>query len=417
MTLFIAIAALLGAVTLGAVLAPMLGPRRSEAARAEKDMAVFRDQLAEVERDHARGTLSDSELAGAKAEISRRLLAAGDRAEHASALEPAPRGASRIAVGLAVLALPAIAVGVYWAEGAPGLPDQPFAERAASAPQRPTQAQAEAQADVAPAPEPQGEEAEFADLITRLEGIVAERPDDPQGRRLLANGLMRLGRHGEAWPHFAALIEMMGAEAEPTLYATQAEAMILAAGGYVSPEAEGVLAQALIREPGNPIARYYQGIALAQGGALGSAVEVWRGLLADSGPEAPWRPTLEGLLARAEAELESAGAARAGRAAPAASGPQPDSPPGPSQAEIDAAAAMSAEDRQAMIESMVERLDTRLAEEGGEPEEWLRLVTVYVRLGRMEDARAAYERSQAALDGSAASFVRQEALLLGVIEE
>jgi cytochrome c-type biogenesis protein CcmH len=64
--------------------------------------------------------------------------------------------------------------------------------------------------------------------------------------------------------------------------------MILAAGGYVSPEAEAALVRGLELQPRNGTARYYAGLMYAQQGRPDLAFPIWRNLLAESTPDAPW---------------------------------------------------------------------------------------------------------------------------------
>jgi cytochrome c-type biogenesis protein CcmH len=64
--------------------------------------------------------------------------------------------------------------------------------------------------------------------------------------------------------------------------------MILAAGGYVSPEAEAALVRGLELEPRNGTARYYAGLMYAQQGRPDLAFPIWRNLMAESTAEAPW---------------------------------------------------------------------------------------------------------------------------------
>ena len=71
-------------------------------------------------------------------------------------------------------------------------------------------------------------------------------------------------------------------------------------------------------------------------------------------------------------------------AAPAGSAPR-----GPDEADIAAAAEMSDEDRQAMIESMVDGLAARLAEDPSDAQGWQRLARAYDVLGRPRDAQTA----------------------------
>jgi cytochrome c-type biogenesis protein CcmH len=90
-------------------------------------------------------------------------------------------------------------------------------------------------------------------------------------------------------------------------------------------------------------------------------------------------------------------------------------PPGPGRAELEAAERLSPEERAAMIEGMVARLEDRLKTEGGTAEEWLRLIRSFVQLDRPEDAKRAYGLAAAALaDDPSAGFVREQAILMGV---
>ena len=168
------------------------GARGRDAADAE----LYRDQLTELDRDTARGTITEAEADGARVEIARRLIAATKRAEAGDALTPAPVATSRMTAIVALIAAPALAGLIYLQTGAPGTPDLPLAARGDPAnPGVPTQAEAERiMAEQLPPPEPL--DPEYAALLQRLERIVAERPDDIQGLRFLARGLARAGRWG-----------------------------------------------------------------------------------------------------------------------------------------------------------------------------------------------------------------------------
>src|SRR6266516_778117 len=67
---------LMPAAAVGAVLLP-LARRRGEL-RSGSDVAVYREQLTEPERDHEAGLIGDNEAAAARVEVSRRLIAAAD---------------------------------------------------------------------------------------------------------------------------------------------------------------------------------------------------------------------------------------------------------------------------------------------------------------------------------------------------
>ena len=415
MVLFYVVA---GAMALGVALVlarPLFRPVGSATSRDARDAELYRDQLAEIDRDLGRGAISPAEAEGARAEVSRRLLTAADRAEASRGLATAPPALSGLVAGLALIGAPAVALVVYLSVGAPGMPDRPLAARsggeaATGGETRLSQTEAEAmappdaaQADAAP---PEGME-EYAALIQRLERVVEERPGEAQGLELLANGYMRLGRHAEAWRAYDDLIEVLGEQAKAEHYAAMAEAMVLAAGGYVSPEAEQALAKALARQPGLPVARYYRGLTMAQGGRIDEAIAVWEKLKGETPPDAPWLEFLDRTLAEARA-LRGGGAGAVGSVAGS----------GPSAAEMAAAEAMSPEERQAMIEGMVSRLEERLTSEGGAPEEWLRLMRAYVQLDRPEEAERVASMGIAAFGSSSeADFLREQALLMGLEPE
>ncbi|MGF1500337.1 MAG: c-type cytochrome biogenesis protein CcmI [Paracoccaceae bacterium] len=401
MTVFI-LAALLGAiVTVIAVIAPLIVGRSGDAGRAARDAALYRDQLAEIDRDLARGTITPAEADGARAEISRRLLAATAEAERTAALAPAPPRLSARLAGGAAVSVPALAALVYLSTGSPALEDRPFAarplpERLAAEDGLRRTTQAEAEADFPAPPPPTGDDADYAALVERLETVLDDRPDDARGLRLLADAHMNLGRFPDAWRTYARLIDVLGPRADADLLARQVEAMIRAARNYVSPEAERVIERTLRLDPDLAVVRFYRGQALAQTGNLAEAVAVWQALREDAPDEAPWLPSLEATLARATNAL---------------AGPPADGPDADARA---AAARLSPEEREAMIEGMVAGLEERLLDQGGPPEDWVRLIRSYRTLGRAADASRIFAESQSSLDGSAADFVREQALLMGM---
>jgi cytochrome c-type biogenesis protein CcmH len=360
--LFWLIAGLVAVAGLGLALLPLWrGAARAER-RASYDVRLLRDQLREVESDLARGVLSSEEAAASRIEVSRRLLAAADAEAAEAPAATAPRRLSRAAAGLGLGVGLAAAAGLYVELGSPGLPDL-------ARPARPDQAAAEALvAGRMPPPAPPGDEA----LIERLRSVLADRPDDVEGRRLLARSLAATGRWPEARAAQAELVGLLGSAAAAQDHVDLAELGIMAAGGYVSPESETALVRALELDPRHPVGRYYSGVTLMQGGRPDLAHAVFAALVADGPPDAPWIEPARAGLAEAAAE--------AGLADPAA--------PGPGAEDLDAAAAMSPEERQAMVEGMVESLGQRLAEAGGPPADWARLIRSLGVLGRGDEAAA-----------------------------
>ncbi|WP_126975894.1 c-type cytochrome biogenesis protein CcmI [Frigidibacter oleivorans] len=383
------------ALALIVALALARGYLRAEGAAtptAAYDLQVFRDQLQEVERDAARGVIGAEDAARLRTEIGRRLLEA-DRSLRLAAPEiRGPRGMGRIA-GVAAALLIAGSFFLYWQIGAPGFSDQPLSRRLALAEAdyaaRPAQAQAEAAA-AAQQPAPPQPDAETAALMQKLRDTVAERPGDRQGLSLLARNEAALGNWQAAWQAQARLIAAKGDEATARDHATQAEMMIFAAGGVVTPEAEAQVAQALRLDPRNEAARYFLGLMFLQSGRPDRTFTLWRGLLEDGAPDAPW----QGQIRAAMPDL--AWLAGQEEYVPPAPGSGAGSTPasGPSAADMAAAAGMGPADREAMIRGMVEGLNDRLASEGGSSEDWARLISALAVLGETDRARAVWQEAE-----------------------
>ncbi|MFN0116436.1 MAG: c-type cytochrome biogenesis protein CcmI [Paracoccaceae bacterium] len=382
------LAAAAGLVLLRAALA---APGGAESPRAE-DMAVYRDQLSEVDRDVARGTLTADEAGRVRTEVSRRLLDA-DRAAKGEAAgghaRPAARGGRAVTLAVVALALAGSVAAYAWL-GVPGYPDVPLAERIAraEAARAARPAQAEAVAKLAPAVRRDPADPATAGLIARLRAAVAERPSDRQGLQLLAENESALGNWAEAALAWRGLIAAKGAAAAAGDYAGLADALVLQAGGYVSPEAGAALAEALKRDPGNGTARFYMGLAEAQVGRPDLAFRFWAPLLEQSPPGAPWNAYIRdriGMLAMA------AGVDYAPPPEPGAGG---GGVKGPTAEEMAAAREMSPEDRQAMIGGMVQSLSDRLATQGGSGAEWAQLIVALGVLGDRDNATAIWTEAR-----------------------
>lgn len=386
------------AVTALLVLA-LVRARAEIAAAADFDMKVYRDQLAEIDRDLLRGTIAPEEAERLRSEISRRLIDADRNAT--SATRSASTGGIALATGLIVLVI-AGGIWTYLRLGAPGYPDLPLALRLQMSEEmranRPSQAEMEEQA-AASRPSLPAAEPEFAELMDRLREAVAERPDDVRGLELLAANEARLGNLSAARTAMEGLIRVKGDSATAEDHAALAELMIMAAGGLVSAEAEAVLTRALTIDPHNGTARYYYGLMAAQVGRFDRTFALWRPLLEEGATDAPWTAPIR-------AQIEDV-AMRAGVAytLPAVDG-----------SAVAAAEEMTEEERQVMIAGMVAQLGERLATEGGTVEEWARLISSLSVLGRMAEAEEIYAEALDRFAGSPAqqSFLREAALNAGL---
>lgn len=391
MTFWIAAAVMSMTVAALVVLALFRGGREQRA--AEADMRVYKDQLKEVERDLARGVLSDAEAKTVRTEVSRRLLEA-DRAAQGEQEATGTSSGARAALGAGLVAtILAGAFGLYWMIGQPGYPDLPLAGRIAAAEDaranRPSQEEAEIEASRLPRlPVEAGED--YLALMDRLRETVASRPDDIEGQLLLARNEAALGNFVAARKAQARAISLMGDDATAEIYADYADILVLAAGGYVSPAAEAAVSAALDRDRANGTARYYAGLLMIQTGRPDLAFRFWDGLLGDSTMQDPWVPAI---LPQIQGLAEVAGVRDYEPPELGAAMPPPGGR-GPTAADVEAAQDMSAEDRSAMIRSMVEGLSERLATEGGPAEDWARLIGALSVLGETDRARSIADEAE-----------------------
>ncbi len=351
---------------------------------ARREMRIYADQLKEIERDRARGLIPEDEAGRLRAETARRLLEADRRGATPSG--ESPRAMKALALVL-ILAVPLGAALLYAREGARLYPDQPLVNRHAEAQAlraaRPSQAAMEAdwQADPArPAP-PEAEE-QYLALMAQLRSALAERPDDTRGLRLLAVNEGNLGNHSASAAAWTRLIALEG-EADPAAVTVEdltalAEAMVLATGGRVSPEADAVLERLLALDPASGTGRYYLGLMFAQTGRPDLTFRLWRGLLEDSAPGDPWVPAIRGTIG----DLAEIAGVRYTLPPETAGGR------GPSAEDIADAAGLSAEERAERIGGMVEGLAARLANQGGSAAEWAQLIGALAVLGQSERAQA-----------------------------
>jgi cytochrome c-type biogenesis protein CcmH len=332
--------ALMTAAAVFAVLWPL--GRGAGARREGTEAAVYKDQLAEIERDVAAGLIGRSEAEAARVEISRRLLAAADSERDA----PASSNVTlrRAVAVIAFAGLPLIAVAFYLPLGSPKLPDFPLAERA--------------QAPAASQP--------LDNLVAQVEAHLEKNPTDGRGWTVLAPVLAKLGRFDDAIRAYRNSIRINGDSASRR--ADLGEVLMAAAGGVVTSEAKAEFERAVALDPDEVKSSYFLGLAAEQDGRASEAASIWRAMLAKAPPDAPWRPLLQAALARV------------------GGGP---SAPVLSDDTISAAKDMTEADRSAMIRGMVDRLAARLKQNGDDVEGWLRLVRAYMVLGDRDKANSA----------------------------
>jgi cytochrome c-type biogenesis protein CcmH len=379
------------ALAVSALLAlAILRGRIGEEPPAAYDLRVYRDQLKEVDRDLARGVITTEEAERVRTEVARRILQADTQLRKGLDEGVQPRNLSASAAVLALVALIGGSVWVYSQLGAPGYPDMSLASRIAAAQDiRETRiSQAEAEGRIPPGATVQAPSPDFQRLMDQLRTAVAERPRDLEGAMLLARNEATLGNFVAAHKAQARVLSIKGDQATADDFVDYADMMVLAAGGYVSPEAEAALRAALTRDPQNGAARYYVGLLQAQTGRPDNAFRTWEAALRD-GPEGA--PHIRAIRAQIE---EMAFRAGVNYTLPPEGGAPVDVPAGPSAADIAAAEDMPVEERMAMIRGMVQSLSDRLALRGGNSSEWAQLIGALGVLGDERQARIIWQESQ-----------------------
>ncbi len=341
-------------MTVAAIFAVLWPLSRGTAAQAGgSEAAVYRDQLAEIDRDVAGGLIGSSEAEAARVEISRRLLATADASR-----DPPVQANLRLrrsSTVLALLGLPIVAVAFYLSVGSPQLGDFPLASRTRAA----------------DANQP------LDNLVAQVEAHLEKNPTDGRGWSVLAPVLVKLGRYDDAIRSYRNSITYNGDSAERR--SDLGEALMASANGVVTAEAKAEFARALAQNADEPKAGYFLGLAAEQDGRVTDAAAIWRALLAKAQPDAPWRPLVQAALARV-----------GGPAAPALSNDT-----------MAAAKDMSETDRGAMIRGMVDRLATRLKQNGDDVEGWLRLVRAYMVMGERDKAVSAQSDARQAVANDA----------------
>ena len=360
---------------------------------AEADLAVYRDQLAEIGRDLTRGTIGPDEAARLRSEIGKRVIEA-DRVRVASTGPNVPARSGKSAWLVLGLMLPSALAG-YWWLGAPGYPDMALVPRLealdAGIAARPGQV-----AELERLGKPR-DAAKDAALATELAAS-----SDPEVLEERFRTAFEAGDTLAAVRVQERLLTLRGEASSSNDHANMALALVAEAQGYVSPEAEAELRASLQREMGNELARYLVGEMFLQGGRYDQAFRFWRPLAEGGSQGSPWVTSIR------ERIVQVAELAGVRYALPETSGP--------SAGDVAAAGDMSPEERQTMIEGMVAQLSDRLATDGGTVEEWNRLIRSLAVLERLPEAQKIYDEAKAKFQGQPAelSFLRLAAVESGL---
>jgi cytochrome c-type biogenesis protein CcmH len=355
----------LALMTMAAIFAVLWPLGRTQTESSGSEIAVYRDQLEELERDRAAGLIAGPEAEAARVEVARRLIAAADVSK--DQLNPSVRR-RRIVALAAIVVMPFAALSVYLALGSPSLPGGPIAMRVAVPPQQQS----------------------IESMVTQVEAHLEKNPGDGRGWQVLAPIYLRAGRYADAVEAQRNAIRILGAT--PEREADLGEALTELANGVVTAEAKAAFERAA-KDPSEEKAQYFLALAAEQDGKVAEAAAMWRRQLDRAAPDAPWRPLLEQSLARVDPAAKT---------------------PGPTLDDVVAAQSLSAEQRRDMISGMVAGLAERLKENGSDIDGWLRLARAYMVLGERDKAQAAIADARKVFTGDSEKLKRIEEAARGL---
>ncbi|MEF8713951.1 MAG: c-type cytochrome biogenesis protein CcmI [Accumulibacter sp.] len=293
MTAFLIAAALLVAAVIALLLPPLLRTPRSSGRtdQSEANLAILRDQLAELERERRDGSLAEADFTQAKSELQRRLL---EEMPAPTAPTTADGGGRRTALALLVL-IPLAAAAGYALLGDPRALD-PLQRQARIAP-----AQIEAMLD---------------GLVDKLQ----KNPDDPQGWVMLARSykvLERFPEAAQAYERAAALVNQ-----DPALLADYADVLAQTQGGSLQGRPGELIERALRINPREPQALLLAGAAATDRQQFAAAADYWSRLLELVEPGSEEAAALTAAIGKARefATAQAGGSAKPGASAGAVSG-------------------------------------------------------------------------------------------------
>jgi cytochrome c-type biogenesis protein CcmH len=243
---FAVVGALLAALAMYMVVRPLMRSRGAGlVSRREANIAIYRDQLRELDADRDAGTLSQADYDKARLELEARLL--DDVASHEPSTVPSHGRRAAVAVAMVV---PLVALAVYVVTGNlaginphQGMPDS---------------AQVEA-------------------MVERLAARLRENPDDVEGWKLLGRSYAAMGRYPEAVSAFARAAERSPRDAQ--LLADFADVLAVTRGRNLDGEPAKLVERALELDPQNLKALALWGTIAFERKQYAKAAEAWARML------------------------------------------------------------------------------------------------------------------------------------------
>jgi cytochrome c-type biogenesis protein CcmH len=284
MTLFWIIAALLIACALFFVLPPLLKRRAGAGVAAQRlNIAVYRDQLNELEADRRAGTLNDEQYERARLELERRLL---DDVAADGAPVAAERSASRVPAIIAGVAVPVLAVALYFAVG------NPRALAPVALPQHAGETVTAEQVEA---------------MVAKLAERMRQKPDDAQGWAMLGRSYAVMGRFEDAAAAYGKAAER--APDNPHVLTDYADALAMARGQNLLGEPEALVMRALKIDPDHGKSLALAGTIAFEKKDFATAILYWERLAKVMPPDSDIARNVQASIAEARGLLAGKGQA------------------------------------------------------------------------------------------------------------
>lgn len=325
---------------------------------ADKGMdpvAHFQAQLAEIDADEARQMIDADSAKAARLEVQRRLLRLNQEKQ-----APAATDANVMSVGTVILGsmvFLAFTGGLYAVMGSPSVP--------AASPSPRFEAKNQLVEEGGPT---------VGEAIEEVRRHLQDNPRDMQGWQVLARTARSVGDYETAASAFGVLARMN--PDDPAWRISELEAYTAHAGGQIPPAGRLVLAALLDAAPDHPAGQFYLGLAHLQSGNEDAARSVWIALADRSAADAPWMPAVR-------RQLASLGVG----------------PPQLSDEDVAIVDAMSEQEREEFMASMLGRLQARLDSDPSDVAGWLMLARSKLALGDKTGAISALQSGISANPG------------------
>ncbi|MEQ9315368.1 MAG: c-type cytochrome biogenesis protein CcmI [Henriciella sp.] len=351
--------------------------------------AVYKDQLAEIDREEKSGLLEPADARMARLEIQRRLIASGAVTEELEVRDMTKTDRMTLVMMAAVVAVGSAIV--YSVTGSPDVDGHPAVSRANStvmsadlsdlSSPKPAQAASTANTNLP----------SVDTMIVRLEDRLQANPDDVEGWKMLGWSKFKTGDTEGAATAYAKAVALDPEDGR--IQSIYGESLILSSGGFVSDTAEAALQKAVALDPDDARARFLLGLKKQQDGDIQGSIDDWITLLETAPADADWYDDVRGRTVElaASSGMDISDRLPPARGAVTASAPTVTAASGPTSEQVAAADTMAPEDRQAMIDGMVSRLDARLEQNPDDLQGWIRLIDsrqVLKQDGLAEEAHA-----------------------------